>query len=111
MEPLDSTKLEILFKEHLVADTKRLDRIEVKIDQLAETVVAIARAEEKLVNLERIKQQLRTEVNEQEVRITSLEQRTSSAESTIRLLHKLFWVIVPIGAALVFDVVYFGGGS
>ena len=35
-----------------IVDIQRLDRIETKIDKLAEAIVSIARAEEKLVSLE-----------------------------------------------------------
>jgi hypothetical protein len=48
---MDNNEFEKIFKQHLAADQSRLDRIENKIDKLADTVIALARAEEKLINL------------------------------------------------------------
>ena len=39
-------------QDHIMRDDRRLDRIEEKIDRLSETVISLARAEEKLIALE-----------------------------------------------------------
>ena len=48
-----SNDLEKVLRNHLENDTKRLDRIEAKIDKLSETVVSLARVEEKVIALDK----------------------------------------------------------
>lgn len=96
MEP---NSLEALLKEHLAQDQSRLDRIEIKIDKLSETVVAIARAEEKLLNLEASKKELWQTVEEHEKRIDEHELRLNSGSVTLNTITRLFWILIAASAA------------
>ena len=96
MEP---NSLESLLREHLAQDQSRLDRIEIKIDKLSETVVAIARAEEKLINLEASKRELWEKVEEHETRIDNHEARLNTGAVTLNTINKLFWILIAAAAA------------
>lgn len=94
MVEISDTKLEELLKQHLVNDNTRLDRIESKIDQLAETVVALARAEEKLVSLERSRQEISDVLDNHSERIDKVEDVSASNSLTLSVVTKLGWLMV-----------------
>lgn len=73
------------------SDNTRLDRIEEKIDKLSEAIVAIARAEEKLSALETSNRILLERFIKYEDRLNLVEHKTSSVESSISGIVKLFW--------------------
>lgn len=100
METPSNKHLEELLHQHLVSDNARLDRIESKIDQLAETVVALARAEEKLINLERSRSEISDILDAQEERLDIVESRSKETEMTLGLITRLFWILVASGATV-----------
>jgi len=80
---------------------ERLDRIEEKIDKLAEAMVSIARAEEKIISMEKRFDFIEEERKHERVRFEDLHQKIDSIESavtengnTINIINKLFWVVV-----------------
>jgi len=83
----------------LATDSKRLDRIEAKIDKLAETVVAIARAEEKLVALEDDRKIVNDRLNRHSDRIDSIENKVDETAVTVRVVNRIFWIVVSVAAA------------
>ena len=96
---METSNLEKLLKDHLTADQSRLDRIEIKIDKLSETVVAIARAEEKLLNLEASKRELWDTVEKHETRLDDHESRLNSGAVTLNTINKLFWILIASAVA------------
>lgn len=93
-----SDSLEQALKDHLTHENHRLDRIEAKLDKLTDTVVALARAEEKLISLENSRQEISQILEEHEDRVTSVEKRTESIEVTTNILSRLFWIGIASGA-------------
>ena len=96
--------LESLLKQHLEADQARLDRIETKIDKLSDTVVALARAEEKLINLESSRHQILDTLDAHEERLDGHDKRLSEGDVTLNTITRVFWITVTsaIGALIVF---------
>ena len=86
MAKMSSNTNSIVLSEH------RLDRIEQKIDKLAEAIVSIARAEEKLVSLETAKQELQEQVIKVEERVTINEKKTDDNTATIGVFTRVFWI-------------------
>lgn len=76
---------------------QRLDRIESKIDKLAETVISLARAEEKLISLEEDRQATHERFEKHENRITNVEKKVDENEVTVKVINRLFWIIVTAG--------------
>lgn len=83
-----------------MADYSRLDRIEEKIDKLTDAMVTIARAEEKLVNMEQKYSAQYDRMNKFSEKLDALEKITSENSQTVYTINKLFWValIAVVGA-------------
>lgn len=96
---METNNLENLLKEHILRDQARLDRIEVKIDKLSETLVALARAEEKLATLEFTKVEVSKRLDEHEVRLDTHSDRLNAGAVTINTINKIFWVTTAAVAA------------
>lgn len=83
-----------LIDTHNQFEGKRLDRIEEKIDRLAETVVSIARAEEKLVNLEHDRNIILDRLIKIDEKIDVLDSRIIDSETTVKVINRIFWIIL-----------------
>jgi hypothetical protein len=83
-------------EQHIVGETHRLDRIEAKIDKLSETVISLARAEEKLVALENDKKFLMDRMIKNEERVESIEKKVDETSVTVRVINRLFWITVAV---------------
>lgn len=96
--------IEKLLRDHLSQDNYRLDRIEEKIDKLSDTVVALARAEEKLINLESSRHQILDAIDTHEERLDKHEARLNQGDVTLNTITKLFWIVVTavVGALVVY---------
>lgn len=75
----------------------RLDRIEEKIDKLSETVISLARAEEKLMSLERSNTLVMQTLVKVDERIDRIEDQTKGVISMHQNVSKGIWAII-IGA-------------
>lgn len=75
-------------------EQNRLDRIETKIDKLAETVVQMARAEEKLVVLEEGNKILMQELTHVQEKILIVEKTTDANAQTIKVASRFFWIAI-----------------
>lgn len=74
--------------------SQRLDRIEEKLDNLADAVIALARAEEKIHTLTSFSKQQSEQIQNLINRIDKVENMVTQNSSTIQLVNKLFWVIL-----------------
>ena len=79
----------------------RLDKIEEKIDKLTDAMVSIARAEEKLQNMEKNWQSNYERMNRFSEKLDDIEDTVKSNSHTVGIINKLFWavIIAMIGAA------------
>ena len=74
--------------------SQRLDRIEAKIDKLAETVVQMARVEEKLVSMEADKKIFLDKLIKVEERIEATDKKVDETAVTVRVINRLFWIVI-----------------
>ena len=81
-------------EQHITGETHRLDRIEAKIDKLSETVISLARAEEKLISLENDKKFLMERMVKNEEKIDIVEKKVDETSVTIRVINRLFWIVI-----------------
>jgi len=86
-------KLDILH-DHVIREDKRLDRIEAKIDKLAETVISLARAEEKLISLESDRIIINDRLNKHSDRMDEIETKADNTSITIKVINKIFWIVI-----------------
>ena len=82
-------------------DEKRLDRIEEKIDKLADAITAIARVEEKmLANNNRVDAlEIRVVRTEKDLNDIAILARKNSG--VVRFIDKIFWVVFGTVAGVV----------
>ena len=73
---------------------QRLDRIEEKIDQMAEAIVALARAEEKIHTLTSFSKQQSEQIQNLINRLDRVDNMVSSNTNTVALINKVFWLII-----------------
>ena len=72
----------------------RLDRIEEKIDKMSEAIIALARAEEKIITLTLFSKQNSEQIQSVINRIDRVETLVNSNASTVNVINKIFWVIL-----------------
>ena len=69
----------------------RLDRIEEKIDKMSEAIIALARAEEKIITLTSFSKQQSEQIQSVINRIDRVETLVNSNASTVNVINKIFW--------------------
>lgn len=77
-----------------MADTtnNRLDRIEEKLDKLSDAMISIARAEEKLVNIEQKYSAQYDRMNKFSQKLDRIERNVDDNARTVQTINKLFWI-------------------
>lgn len=75
------------------AQNSRLDRIEAKIDALSDAMVSLARAEEKLIAVEKNNFTHYERMNKLSEKIDSLERKVEDNARTISVINRMFWVV------------------
>tara|TARA_B100000925_G_scaffold123492_1_gene91752 strand:- start:116 stop:391 length:276 start_codon:yes stop_codon:yes gene_type:complete len=73
---------------------QRLDRIEDKLDKLADAMVAMARAEEKLEALQNEHNKMYDRVNRLSMKLDDIESGVQENSNTVKVINKLFWVAI-----------------
>jgi len=81
---------------------ERLDRIEEKIDKLADAMVSIARAEEKLLSIEKNNQNHFERMNKFSAKLDEIEKKVDDNARTVAIINKVVYLIgaAMIGAAI-----------
>mgnify|MGYP001258615357 FL=1 len=80
----------------------RLHRIEEKLDKLADAMVAMARAEEKINALQDDHDKMYERLNRLSQKIDDISTKVDENSRTVQFIHRLFWVcIVAIAGAIV----------
>jgi Mg2+ and Co2+ transporter CorA len=72
----------------------RLGRIEAKLDQLADAMVAMARAEEKLAGLKEDHDRAFERMNRLSQKLDVIERQVTENAQTVAIINKLFWVAI-----------------
>src|SRR5210317_1724459 len=104
---MDQSNLEELFKKHLQTDQHRLNRIEEKIDKLAEFVVQIARVEEKLEGLEASRDKMGERLGSLETKQIMNQNTLGNHDKTLASLTRLFWAVVTTAASGIAGGIFF----
>ena len=87
-------------------EKSRLDRIEEKIDRMAEAIIALARAEEKISNLDETTRIILKRLVAQEERLRQVEKTQADAEGTLKTVRSIAWtfvsaIITGLGGAII----------
>ena len=79
----------------MAVDTEdRLGRIEAKIDKLSEAMIDLARAEEKLINIEKSNQAMFDRMNRFSLRMDEIEKTVQDNQNTVSVINKVFYLIL-----------------
>ena len=92
-------------------ESTRLDRIEEKIDKLADAVVSIARAEEKLSGLEQLNVEQHRKLTDIEDRLRVVETKVHDVETSMGVLNKVIWIALTALITGSVAMVLWGGPS
>ena len=80
----------------------RLDRIEEKIDKLSDAMISLARAEEKLIAIEKNNHANFERMNRFSAKLDHIEKKVDDNAKTIQIINRLFWLgVTTIAAVLV----------
>tara|TARA_B100000497_G_C7415868_1_gene261613 strand:+ start:58 stop:342 length:285 start_codon:yes stop_codon:yes gene_type:complete len=84
-----------------VSQADRLDRIEEKIDKLSEAIIALARAEEKIITLTLFSKQNSEQIQSVINRVDRIEELVRANSNTVNFINKIFWIIMASTATLI----------
>ena len=78
----------------------RLDRIETKIDKLADAMISLARAEEKIIALQDDHENMRERMNKLSVKLDEIQKAVDDNSRTVSIINKIVYaaVVAAIGA-------------
>ena len=86
-----------------MADTTstRLTRIEEKLDRLADAMISLARAEEKIESLQEDHNKQYDRINKLSIKIDDIERIVRDNQRSVQFMHKLFWLVVVAAAGAI----------
>ena len=90
-----------LKQEASITMESRLDKIEDKIDKLTDTMVSMARAEEKITALRTDQNKMYERINRLSVKLDEIQFKVDENARTVNLVNKLFWVAIVAAAGAV----------
>lgn len=85
-----------------MADDARLERIEKKLDQVGDAIVALARMEERMITLFKRMDTLDTEQTGHSRRLTLVESKVGTNGQSLRFAERVFWIVVAAGVTYAF---------
>ena len=81
--------------------TTRLERIENKMDKMAEALVTLARVEEKMENYNKYRDDSWSRMNKFSEKLDAIEKKVDENAHTVRIINKLFWVAIVAAAGAI----------
>lgn len=93
-------------QEQRAEQAARLDRIEQKIDQMSEAIIALARAEEKIITLTEFGKQQGEQILTLINRVDKLEELVRKNASTVEIINRLFWIVTAAAATAITGMLF-----
>jgi hypothetical protein len=90
-------------------DDARLARIEAKLDQMGEAIVALARVEERMVTLFARLDAIDNDRAAQGKRLLVVEEKTGNNGHSLRFAERLFWIVAAAGVTASVTYAFKGG--
>jgi|TARA_R110002072_G_scaffold14960_1_gene60920 hypothetical protein len=84
---------------------RRLERVEEKLDKLAEAVISIARIEERVNTVLKHHDRFFNRLDKLEVRVDNVESKSLMNQNAISVAERFIWVLITTGVSVMF---YFG---
>ena len=94
-----------------MSDTQeqRLEKIEIKLDRLADAVVSIARIEERVATVLKQNDRFFTRMDKIEQRLDDVEAQSDVNSNTGRFIERFMWIVVAAAIGLLVYFVRIGG--
>lgn len=92
--------------EQRAEQSARLDRIEQKIDQMSEAIIALARAEEKIITLTEFGKQQGAQILTLINRVDRMEELVRQNASTVNVINKIFWIVIAAAATAITGMLF-----
>jgi hypothetical protein len=86
-----------------MSDDARLARIEMKLDEVGQAVVSLARVEERLITLFNRLDRIDSEQSEHNKRIRLVEGKVVNNGQMLRFAERVFWILITAGVAFAFN--------
>lgn len=83
-------------------DEARLERIEKKLDQVGDAIVALARMEERMITLFKRMDTLDADQANQGRRLTLVESKVGNNGQALRFAERVFWIVATSGVGYLF---------
>lgn len=93
-------------QEQRAEQSARLDRIEQKIDTMSEAIIALARAEEKIITLTEFGKQQGAQILTLINRVDRLEDTVRANGATVSIINKLFWIVIAAAATAITGMLF-----
>jgi hypothetical protein len=77
-----------------MSEDQRLERIEKKLDQMQEAIIAMAKMEERMITLFKRMDTLDQEQANQGRRLQLIENKVGSNGQTLRFAERVFWIVL-----------------
>ena len=88
-----------------MADEARLERIERKVDEMGQTLVILARVEERMVTLFNGMETVKKTQTDHGSRIVTLEKSEGTNGQMLRFAERVFWIVLTAGVAFAFTAI------
>lgn len=85
-----------------MSDEQRLDRIEQKLDKLADAVVSLARMEERMLTLFKRMDNHDSRIGRVEDDVTDMKGKVGTNGQALRFAERVFWIVVAAGVTYAF---------
>ena len=95
-----------ILTDHVQREEQRLARIEDKIDKLSDAMIDLARAEEKLINIEKANSQHFESMNRFSMRMDDIDDVVQEQGKTVKVMQYIITLTATIFAGLVVKVFF-----
>ena len=85
-----------------MSDDHRLERIEKKLDQVGDAIIALARIEERMITLFKRMDSLDAEQTAHGRRLTLVENKVGNNGQALRFAERVFWIVATSGVGYLF---------
>ena len=85
-----------------MSDDARLERIEKKLDQVGDAIVALARMEERMITLFKRMDTLDADQSAQARRLTLVENKVGNNGQALRFAERVFWIVATSAVGYLF---------
>ena len=92
--------------DHVQREEQRLARIEDKIDKLSDAMIDLARAEEKLINIEKANSQHFERMNRFSMRMDDMEDSLQEQRKTVKVMQYIITLSATVFAGVVVKIFF-----